>query len=72
MEWKSYYKGKPSTLLFLGNLPDPGMNRLNIKQTMALGTGRIGIAARTAEFVTIKLGSMSDSWRFSIIIQIKR
>jgi len=43
-------------------VPDPGMNRLNIKQTMALGTGRTGIAARIAEFFTIKLGSMSNSF----------
>ena len=48
------------------------MNRLNIKQTMALGTGRIGIAARIAEFLTIKLGSISASRWFSIIIKIEK
>ena len=69
----------PTTLhkcTFLQYLPDPGMNTLNTKHTIALGNGRIGMAARIEEFRTIKDGSIllvlsaiSDETRFENCIE---
>ena len=47
-----------STCLFPHYLPDPGMNTLKTKHTIALGTGKMGMAARIVEFLTSNAGSI--------------
>ena len=39
-------------------LPDPGMKTLNTKHIIATGRGKIGIAARIVELLTIRAGSI--------------
>ena len=39
-------------------LPDPGIKTLNTKHIIATGNGKIGIAARIVELLTISAGSI--------------
>ena len=39
-------------------LPDPGIKTLNTKHIIATGSGKIGIAARIVELLTISAGSI--------------
>ena len=41
------------------NLPNPGTSKFSTKQSVANGMGKMGIAALTAEFLTINFGSMA-------------
>ena len=40
-------------------LPNPGTSKFNTKQSVANGMGKMGMAALTAEFLTINFGSMA-------------
>ena len=59
-------KSIPGLILFFiplwysgNNLPNPGTSKFSTKQRVANGMGKMGIAALTAEFLTINFGSMA-------------